>query len=56
MTVDDLIRHYRYVSHAAKNIGVCRATIYNWQRDGIPQERAKQIRKLMRGNKGNAGK
>lgn len=36
MDIRDLIRHYRFLRTAAREIGVSRATLYNWQRNGIP--------------------
>ena len=36
MNIRDLIRHYRFLARAAREIGVSRGTLYNWQKHGIP--------------------
>lgn len=48
MTFDDLIREWRFADHAAKAIGVSRTTLYVWRYRGIPADREKEIRKLIK--------
>jgi len=43
MDIRDLIRHYRYLRTAAKETGVSRATLYAWQKHGIPMAAQIQI-------------
>lgn len=38
-----MIRHYRFLRTAAKETGVSRATLYAWQRNGIPMAAQMQI-------------
>jgi methyl coenzyme M reductase gamma subunit len=47
MTFDDLIREWRFADHAAKAIGVSRATLYVWRYRGIPAHRQAAIRKII---------
>jgi hypothetical protein len=48
ITFDDIIRHYRFGTVAAKELGICRATLYVWKTKGVPAERQKQVRAAMR--------
>ena len=43
MNIRDLIRHYRYLRTAARELGVARTTLYNWGRRGIPYSYQLQI-------------
>ena len=43
MDIRDMIRHYRFLRTAAKETGVSRATLYAWQRTGIPMAAQIQI-------------
>lgn len=54
MTVDDLIREYRYARHAAAAIGVSPTTLYLWRREGIPMDRQKSIAKIIAARKAAA--
>lgn len=49
MTFDDLIRKHRFASHAARELGIARSTLYHWRHIGrIPDDRAKGIRRIWR--------
>lgn len=47
MTFDDIIREFRFAKHAADAIGVARQTLYYWRQNGVPEDRAEQIRKII---------
>jgi len=49
MDYDDIVRFYGSASRAADNLGVERATVSHWRKNGIPKGRQAQIHMLTRG-------
>ena len=43
MTYDQIIRHYKTFTQAAKAVGVSTATLNNWKRRGVPLEQQVEI-------------